>query len=211
MEQGFCNPSLLEWQGNQGAEELEEKIGKFLVSASPALVTRVQRIGVSALQIFLSINWLGDQLEVEVEKLLPIISIGESSYVDQFLVADGEGVVSNVRHPILLILAKIILVRLCSHFSHMANHRFWSLRCCSLEARVLEERSDLLHQETQALVEAGASASWNGEDMLHSLFLLEAAAHQVHYYKVKEMLKLSSSTHCCSGPELRSVRTRRLN
>ena len=187
--------TMLEWQGDSGSEhqveELQEKIGRMLASASPALVTRVQRIGVAALQIFLSINWLGDQLEVELAKLLPFISSIEiSSFVEHLLVGDGEGVVSNVRFPILLVFAKTILVCQRSHFSHMANHRFWSLRCCSLEARVLEERSDLLHQEAQALVEEGISMSWNEENMLHSLFLLEAAAHQVHYYKVKEAEQL---------------------
>jgi len=187
--------TMLEWQGDSGSEhqveELQEKIGRMLASASPALVTRVQRIGVAALQIFLSINWLGDQLEVELAKLLPFISSIEiSSFVEHLLVGDGEGVVSNVRFPILLVFAKTILVCQRSHFSHMANHRFWSLRCCSLEARVLEERSDLLHQEAQALVEEGISMSWNEEKKLHSLFLLEAAAHQVHYYKVKEAEQL---------------------
>ena len=196
--------TMLEWQGNIGsehqAEELQEKIGRLLATASPALVTRVQRIGVAALQIFLSINWLGDQLEVELEKLLPFISsIETSSFVDHLLVGDGEGVVSNVRLPVLLLFAKIILVRQRSHFGHMANHRFWSLRCSSLEAKVLEERSDLLHQETQALVEEGTSMSWNGENMLHALFLLEAAAHEVHYYKVKEAEKLVNEAADLAG------------
>ena len=196
--------TMFEWQGNNGsehqAEELQEKIGRMLASASPALVTRVQRIGVAALQIFISINWLGEQLEVELAKLLPFItSIEIGSFVDQLLVGDGEGLVSNVRSPSLLVFAKTILVRQRSHFSHMANHRFWSLRCCSLEARILEERSDLLHQETQALVEEGISMSWNGENKLHSLFLLEAAAHQVHYYKVKEAEQLVNEAADLAG------------
>merc|ERR1719341_1320926 len=117
---------MLEWQGDSGSEhqveELQEKIGRMLASASPALVTRVQRIGVAALQIFLSINWLGDQLEVELAKLLPFISSIEiSSFIEDLLAGDGEGIVSNVRFPILLVFAKTILVRQRSHFSHMAD------------------------------------------------------------------------------------------
>ena len=201
-----CQPiqaTMLEWQvtkGEQQAKELQDNIGSVLASASPALVTRVQRIGVAALQIFLSINWLGDELDVELTKLLPpSSSIDIQSFVDEVLVGDGEGLVSNVRCPFLLVFAKIILAHHRSHFSHMTNHRFWSLRCCSLEARVLEERSDLLHEETQAVVEAGISTPWNGEHMLHSLFLLEAAAHQVHYYKVKEAEQLVNDAADLAG------------
>merc|ERR1711936_87271 len=201
-----CQPiqaTMLEWQvtkGEQQAKDLENIIGKLLVSASPAVVTRVQRIGVAALQTFLSINWLGDKLGVELAQLLPFTSsLNIPLFVDHVLVEDGEGHVPNVSLPILLVCAKIILVRLRSHFSHLFSQRFWSLRCCSLEAKVLEERSDLLHRETQALVDETISMSWNGEDMLHSLFLLEAAAHQVHYYKVKEAEQLVNEAADLAG------------
>ena len=204
LRQQQVQATMSEWQVDENSEnqakELENIIGKLLVSASPALVTRVQRIGVAALQTFLSVNWLGDKLGVDLAQLLPFTSsLNIPLFVDQVLVEDGEGHVPNVSLPILLVCAKIILVRLRSHFSHLFSQRFWSLRCCSLEARVLEERSDLLHRETQALVDETISMAWNGDDQLHSMFLLEAAAHQVHYYKVKEAEQLVNDAADLAG------------
>ena len=76
LRQQQVQATMSEWHVDENSEnqakDLENIIGKLLVSASPAVVTRVQRIGVAALQTFLSVNWLGDKLGVDLAHLLPL-------------------------------------------------------------------------------------------------------------------------------------------
>ena len=181
---------LTEWRQTLGlssswSEDLEPILATSLASASPATLTLAHRLGVASLQLFLAVNWLGLKLSTGSGKLLaPLLASCPDLDLlqEKVLVGDGESLVPAVREPLLLLLAKLLLLHCRAAFPHMWTGHLWSLRCCSLLAEVLEERSDCLRTLGEQLVGEGLAAKWQGEaEGARPLYLLEAARHHTRY------------------------------
>ena len=170
----------------------------YLATANEEEVARVHRVGVAALQLFVAVNWLGEKVEGEVGEVLGLPMSREQA---EEVVGEGEGLVTTVQHPLLLALARAVLVDCRTSFTTEWTHRFWALRCCGVVAEVLEEKSDALHSVTAALVEEGVAGE-GAPAPLHALYLLEVAAHHTRYFRVREADTLVEQAAALAGISL---------
>ena len=136
-------------------------------------------VGVAALQLFFSINWLGQKHED-----LTLVSLS-SEQIQELLTRDGDSLCSSAEHVELLAVAKILLVddKHCDNLGVLT----WALRCCCILAHVLEEKSDLLYMEASDIVTKGSSKELSVSDkVVGILFHLQVARHHSLYYKVND-------------------------
>eukprot|EP00092_Neocalanus_flemingeri_P007724 GFUD01008340.1.p1 GENE.GFUD01008340.1~~GFUD01008340.1.p1 ORF type:complete len:833 (+),score=293.69 GFUD01008340.1:93-2591(+) len=209
-EQFLCLPAVQDlcagWTGD--VRTSPSQLLSLLSSTPPQHLPLLQCVGISTLQLFVSVNWLGHPLEKPVTDLLPCLSSltadDISHLVETVLVRDGDSITSPTCHPELLAMAKMILVETADTFSDSQAQVLWSLRCCTVLATVLEEKSDMLHKEMVGIVEMGLGQDWGWDEqgVMKPLFLLECARYHSMYYRVKEADKLVEMAANLAGLEL---------
>ena len=148
--------------------------------------------GVAALQTFVSINWLGEQPPEDGALPFP----ENFSHLNR--VEDGDSFVNNVKNIELLLLAKIILVDCVRETCDDLSVLTWGLRCCGLLVSVLDERSDILHQQSSEIVTRGESLE-DSDPGVRALFHLQVARHHCLYYRVREAEKSLDKAASCVG------------
>uniref|UniRef100_A0A7N8X8P4 Tetratricopeptide repeat protein 27 n=1 Tax=Mastacembelus armatus TaxID=205130 RepID=A0A7N8X8P4_9TELE len=106
----------------------------------------VMALAVSCLHMFVQSNWTGPSVSVDISDLLPPVLLSSQLWkpvdaIHSSLLLDGESVYSLVANPVLLLLARVILVKCSSKLDSLQLLPWWTLRYVSLHQQILETRS----------------------------------------------------------------------
>jgi len=174
------------------AEEIKESLHRGMEEGDLVQLGLYQSVGVACLQLFSGVNWTGQKLSHDTGVLIPLLADCSRLKVEEALAVDGDSVVSAVRHPELLMMARMILVEGSKYLQQSRVWGWWALRCCLVHVRVLEEKSDLLHESFVGIMEGVDKEGWEWADTAEcqAVFLLEAAKCHAFYHEVKEAGRL---------------------
>ncbi|XP_059474278.1 tetratricopeptide repeat protein 27 [Neocloeon triangulifer] len=112
-------------------------------------------IGIASLQYFVELNWTGPNVTDTLEWLTD-----RKSEVRLEMELDAESLSPLVEGVQWLLLARSILVRNCTNFSHFKMFSiWWGLRCVYAHQSVLEEPSKSLHSTLEDLLSLMADCS----------------------------------------------------
>uniref|UniRef100_UPI00398E7C43 tetratricopeptide repeat protein 27 n=1 Tax=Pristiophorus japonicus TaxID=55135 RepID=UPI00398E7C43 len=142
---------------------LENQILAYLDSPSDDQRERqlvVFLLGVGSLQLFVQSNWTGPPIHIQPQDILPAAMLGNFAEPQNLRVAllnslalDGEEIYSLLSNPILLTLARAVLVSCRSKLDLFQMLPWWTMRCVNVQQQLLAERSSELFNITQGCID----------------------------------------------------------
>uniref|UniRef100_A0AAY5EBM0 Tetratricopeptide repeat protein 27 n=1 Tax=Electrophorus electricus TaxID=8005 RepID=A0AAY5EBM0_ELEEL len=134
---------------------LEQRVLTYLADAPEDQAcdreTAVLSLAVSCLSLFVQSNWTGPAFVLRVSDLLPAGLLRHYSEAGALtsallssLLLDGDSVYGLVSNPLLLLLARVLLVSCAAKLEHLQLLPWWTLRYAALHQQVLAERSPQL-------------------------------------------------------------------
>ncbi|XP_006638893.1 tetratricopeptide repeat protein 27 isoform X1 [Lepisosteus oculatus] len=207
FESVLLSPVILDILGADRAGE--EKIDGFLEKQVLAYLSnsteddKAEReavlfaLAVACVQLFAQSNWTGPPVDIQAHDLLPPALLQHFSEpqalaasVLNSLVLDGESVYSLVSNPILLVLARVVLISCASKLESFQLLPWWALRCVALHQQLLEERSPRLLAEAEDCMERVMKTEdlFNNDGYRHLRiqFHLECGYASLMYYCYKK-------------------------
>ncbi|XP_069787052.1 tetratricopeptide repeat protein 27 [Narcine bancroftii] len=164
----LLNPKIQEiFSAELGAEEvdvyLENQILEYLDGPSEDPFERqlaVFMLGVGSLQLFVQSNWTGPPVQIRPEDILPALTIRKPAAPENLratllncLVLDGETIYNLLCNPILLTLARTVLVTCQGKLDGFQMLPWWTMRCVNVHQQLLGERSSQLFTIAQCCVD----------------------------------------------------------
>ena len=161
-------------------QQLESVLGEHLNNLS--LEGKWELFGkvIACLQLFVQINFTGRLDEKSSHNL-------DTEKLAQSLLLDGENVVPVVKNMELFLLAKAFFKLGTQNeplFCTLA-FKWWKFRCLWVHQQLLEERSEIIFNEVNALLETIDTNCLNTQGKIH--FALEKATFFMSYFHVKKI------------------------
>ena len=156
----------------------------------------LQIYGISCLQLFVELNWVGGGSLPDEASLFPWIRPETKTIFLEYLVGDGDSSVTVAKHQVLLALALLILTE-CRTLLPGVVSDLWCVRCALTVQSILEERSQTIFSLLTSVFKELETS--NVPVKLKPIQFLEEARFHYSYFDVREASRCTELAAGCTG------------
>ena len=115
-------------------------------------------VGIASLYAFVQTAWTGPDVSFSISEHLGLDS--HRTRILKSLGADGEEAYVLIPHPLLLLIAKLILIDCSDCFAEFQSYSWWKCRCAFIQQRILDNPAASLQAAmTEAIAQLDSSIS----------------------------------------------------